>query len=128
MGDSERTLTVGKSFVSTHKPLKFKRSSDHRHKVPNRPSIKGFQKLNVKWITPPLPPKPPDGTAVNRGRGLHCVVEERNMAKKSLKSLVTSTSSLASVNSNTNNELKPIPWEPPIQNDNNGQVKFYKDK
>ena len=120
LGKSKRTPAVGKSVASACKPHKFTRCSTNKKEKTSSPCISGWQKLKVKWKTPPLPPKPPDGqreTEVQSGRGLHNVVEERHKAPKPFKSQVTSTS-LQNMESNIDSELKPMPWEPPLEREN----------
>ena len=57
-------------------------------------SVGGIQDPKVKWLNQPLLPDPPDGTKkaeVQGIKGLHCAVEERNMAAKYNNSQSTST-------------------------------------
>ena len=111
---------MGKSSVSAYKPQKFTRSPTNEKKKPISPCINSWQKLKVKWKTPPVPPKPPDGQRKiedQSGRRFLYAVEERHKAPKSLNSQVTSTS-LEYMESTLNNELEPIPWEPPIEHEN----------
>ena len=120
LGKSKRTPPVGKSVSSVCKPHKFTRSSTNKEKKTSSPFISGWQKLKVKWKSPPVPPKPPDGqswTEVQSVRGLHKVVEERHKAPKLFKSQVTSTS-LQNIELTLSSELEPIPWEPPLEHEN----------
>ena len=75
----------------------------------------GVQKLEVKWLLPPKPPKPPDGIEENVGhkiRGLHCVVEERKIAIESCNSKITSAS-VAQAKVEATPSIAEMEWEPP---------------
>ena len=117
--ESEGTLAMGKSSAPVYKPQKFTRNPTNEKKKPISPCINSWQKLKVKWKTPPVPPKPPDGQTEiedQSGRRVLYAVEERHKAPKSSNSQVTSTS-LEYMDSTLNNKLEPIPWEPPIEHE-----------
>ena len=117
MGDSERSPTVLKRFVSVNEPRKVKRCLNDEQR---RSSTNGLQKVQMKRLKLPVPPEPPDREReipAHGGRRLHCLGEERHMAPNSCKSQVTSTS-LENVEFTPNDELKPIPWDPSIEHAN----------
>ena len=76
-----------------------------------------MKKLEVKWLFPPDPPKPPDGNEEKAGhgsRGLHCVVEERKFALESFNSDITPASvAQTKVGATPSSALDEMEWEPP---------------
>ena len=116
-GSSEEARAKRKSDVAVEEP-----QTDTRYSAP--PQILrstavgiGVQKLEVKWLYPPEPPKPPDGIQENVGhrvRGLHCVVEERKIALESRNSKITSASvAQTKVGATPSSALEEMEWEPP---------------